>query len=245
MRLSSHLSAALIAAGILAAPAGFAADPVKLLGFQSMPFSAVGEGKKLSGPGYEFVADLFKAAGIAFVAEGLPFGRVIEELNGDNAVAVFLTRTPAREQQFTWIAGLIEDDGFVFVPRAGSPAVTSFDQAKTLKSVGVLATSALAAQLTQNGVTNVDPVSSDELNAKKLVSSRIDAWFTSSTQGRYVLKQEQIAQDAVTIGPKVVPVPQWIVGAKGLPKETLEKLQAAFAAAKNNGRYAAFRASVD
>ena len=60
-----------------------------------------------------------------------------------------------------------------------------------------------------------------------------------------MLKQEQIAQDAVTIGPKVVPVPQWIVGAKGLPKETVEKLQAAFAAAKNNGRYAAFRAAVD
>lgn len=219
--------------------------PVKLLGFEAPPVSTVSEGRKLSGFGYDFVVELFNSAKIPFEAEGLPIGRMMDALERDNAVTIFLSRNPTREDKFTWIAELIPEEGFFFISRAGSNAVTTYEEAKTLKSIGAAQSGVPAALMKAAGVTNIDLAASEELNAKKLLAGRIDAWFTGGTLARYLLKQNKAEGNAVVIGPRIVPAPAWITGSKTLPRETVEKLQAAFADSKTNGKYAAFRAQID
>ncbi|KJV08868.1 hypothetical protein VZ95_15000, partial [Elstera litoralis] len=120
-----------------------AADPVRLVGFDSLPMSSIVEGNKLAGAGYEFVADLFKTAGIPFVAEGQSPLRIAESLDAGNTVAIYFIRNPERETRFAWIGGLIEDDGFAFITLASNPKVDSFEQAKSLKSIGAISSDAV------------------------------------------------------------------------------------------------------
>jgi ABC-type amino acid transport substrate-binding protein len=194
---------------------------------------------------YDFVSGLFDAAKIPYQAEGLPLGRMLEALEQGNSVGVFLARNPSREDKFTWIAGLVEEEGFFFITRADRKPVASYAEAKALKSIGAVQSGAPAALLEAAGITNIDLGATEGINAKKLMSGRIDAWYTGGGIARHALKQEQIAGNAVAIGPQVVPAPYWVVGSKTLPKETVEKIRAAFADSKTNGKYAAFRAQID
>lgn len=222
-----------------------AQEPIKLVGFGALPYTIVGEGKKLSGVAFDFVSGLLDAAKIPYEAEGLPIGRVLESLDHGNSVSVFTARNPSREDKYTWIAELVGEEGFVFVTRADHKPVASYEDAKGLKLIGAIQNGTPVSMLQAAGLTNVDPGASEEINAKKLIAGRIDAWYTAAGFARYVLKQEQIAGNAVIIGPRIVPAPFWIAGSKTLPKETVEKIRAVFADSKTNGKYAAFRAQID
>ncbi|WP_156995326.1 substrate-binding periplasmic protein, partial [Elstera litoralis] len=217
----------------------------RLLGFDASPMSSVAEGKKLSGAGYDFVADLFKAANIPFTPEGLPISRVFPALDEGNAVVVFLVRNPAREDKYVWLGDIVPDDGFAFMTRAGDAPILSFEQAKSLKAVAVLANAVPAQLLRSNGVVNIDETASEPLNLKKLAAGRVDAWFTGAIVARHMLKADAELVKTMVIGPKLVPSPYAIAGSKTLPADVVNKLQQAFAATKTNGRYAAFRAQID
>lgn len=221
------------------------ADPIRLLGFDTPPMSSVSEGKKLSGPGYDFVADLFKAADLPFVAEGLPISRVFPALDEGNSVVVFLVRNPAREEKYVWLGDIVPDDGFAFMTRVGDAPILSFEQAKTLKTIAALGTAAPAQILRNNGLTSIDETASEALNLKKLAAGRVDAWFSGAIIARHIIKADAEAAKSVVIGPKLVPSPYWIAGSKTLPADVVAKLQQAFVATKTNGRYAAFRAQID
>lgn len=244
------MKASIVLSNILAGLLGFAAasaaaEPVRLLGFDTPPMSVVTDGKKLSGPGYDFVADLFKAAEVPFVSEGLPIIRAVSILDEGNAVMVFLARTPAREDKYVWLGDIVPDDGLAFTTRVGDAPITSVDQAKGLKTVAVLAGGAPAQILRGNGVTGLDETANESQNLRKLAAGRVDAWFTSAIITRHILKADPEQAKSVSTGPKVMPWPLWIVGSKNLAPEVVAKLQQAFATAKSNGRYAAFRAQID
>lgn len=236
------LSFGMVAFGALSTQA---ADPVRLVGFDSLPMSAIVDGNKLTGPGYEFVADLFKSAGVPFVAEGQSPLRIAESLDAGNTVAVYFIRTPDRETRFTWIGGLIEDDGFAFITLSRNPKIDSFDQAKSLKSIGVISSDAVKNILIGQGITALDPSPSSVQNAKKLLAGRFDAWFSTINVARYWIKQEGAEANTITVGKTLVPAAGWITASKSLPAETVTKLQTALAAAKADGRYAAFRAQIN
>jgi polar amino acid transport system substrate-binding protein len=221
------------------------ADPIRLLGFDAPPMSSVSEGKKLSGPGYDFVTDLFKASGLPFVAEGLPISRVFPALDEGNAVVVFLVRNPAREDKYAWLGDIVPDDGFAFMTRVGDAPILSFEQAKTLKAVSALGSAAPAQVLRNNGLMSIDETVNEALNLKKLVAGRVDAWFSGAIIARHMINADAEAAKTIVIGPKLVPTPYWIAGSKTLPADVVNKLQQAFAATKTNGRYAAFRAQID
>ncbi len=229
----------------LATAPAVSAEPIRLVGFDSLPMSAIVDSNKLTGPGYEFVVDLFKSAGIPFTAEGQSPLRMADSLDTGNTVAIYFIRTPAREDKYTWISGLIEDDGYAFITLAKNPRVDSFDQAKSLKSIGIINSEAIKAMLASHGITSVDPSPSSVQNAKKLLAGRFDAWFTTTTVARYLMKQEGATQNTVAVGKTLVPAAGWITGSKNLSPEVVSKLQAAYATSKTNGRYAAFRAQID
>ena len=230
---------------IVGALSAHAADPVRLVGFDSLPMSTITDGNKLGGAGYEFVADLFKTAGIPFVAEGQSPLRIAESLDAGNTVAIYFIRNPERETRFAWVGGLIEDDGFAFITLANSPRIDSFEQAKSLKSIGVISSEAIRNILTAQGITTFDAAPSSVQNAKKLLAGRFEAWFSTITVARYWIKQEGVANNAITVGKTLVPAAGWITASKSLPAETLAKLQAAFAASKSDGRYEAFRSKIN
>jgi len=236
---------ALILAVCLINPLARAQSPVRLAGFDSPPFVNVSENRQISGAAYDFVTSLLSNAQIPFHAEGLPLGRLLGALDDGNTIAAYLVRTPEREAKYTWIAALADDEGFHFITRAGEKPITSYEEAKSLKTVGSMLNGVTTAQLRAAGLTNLDPGTTESMNAAKLIGGRLEAWYANGAIARHALRQEKIDKSTVVIGPKIVPARSWIVGSKTLPTEIITKLQTAYAEAQKNGSYATFRAKID
>ncbi len=237
--------AALFSGVLLISPFTQAQSPVRLSGFDSPPFVNASENRQISGAAYDFVTSLLSDAKIPFHAEGLPLGRLLAALDEGNTIAAYLVRTPEREEKYTWIAALADDEGFHFITRAGEKAINSYEEAKSLKTVGSMLNGITTAQLRAAGLTNLDPGTTESMNAAKLIGGRLDAWYANGAIARHVLRQEKIDKAKFVIGQKIVPARSWIVGSKNLPTEIVTKLQTSYAEAQKNGAYAAFRAKID
>lgn len=221
------------------------AEPVKLVGYDVAPLVRVTDGKKLSGPAFAFVEEMFKAAGVEYTAEGLPFARAITSLEDGNTVGVLLERFMAREGKYTWITDLVPDDGYVFVRPKAEPAITSLDQARALKSIAALEGSSALNLLNVRGFTQVDAASSYSMITRKVIAGRNDAWLSTAVVSRQLLRESPGAADTLALGPVLAPIPLWVVGSPSLSPEIAAKLRASAETLKTNGRYAAFRAAID
>ena len=230
----------------LYASMSFAADPLKLYGFESLPYSGVTENGALNGPGFEYVAQVLKSVNVDFAPQGLPLPRMVQLLEETPSVAVFLARTPPREDKYQWLSEISGgDEGFIFVSKAGVPAITSFEQAKGLKRFVAVDNGAPAALLRANGITDIDTSPSEGLNLKKLIAGRGDAWFTTTSLGRYVIKSENVDEKSLRLGPTVVKTQFWTLASKSVPSDVVAKIRAGFDAAQKDGRFAAFRARLN
>ncbi|KJV09864.1 hypothetical protein VZ95_08730, partial [Elstera litoralis] len=136
-------------------------------------------------------------------------------------------------------------EGFIFVSKAGVPAITSFEQAKGLQRLVAVDNGAPAALLRANGITDIDTSSSEGLNLKKLIAGRGDAWFTTTSLGRYVIKSENVDEKSLLLGPTVVKTQFWTLASKSVPGDVVEKIRSGFDAARKDGRFAAFRARLN
>jgi polar amino acid transport system substrate-binding protein len=230
----------------LYASVSLAADPLKLFGFESLPYSGVTENGALYGPGFEYVAQVLKSVNVDFAPQGLPLPRMVQLLEETPAVAVFLARTPPREDKYQWLSEISGgDEGFIFISKAGAPVVASFEQAKGLKRFVAVDNGAPAALLRANGITDIDTSPSEGLNLKKLIVGRGDAWFTTTSLGRYVIKSESVDEKSLVVGPIILKTQFWALASKSVPSDVVEKIRAGFDAAQKDGRFAAFRARLN
>lgn len=221
------------------------ANPVKIVGYDVPPLVKVYDGKKLAGPAFDFVQDMFKLAGVEYIAEGLSFPRTINSLQEDNVVGVFLERFSVRESQYKWITDLIPDDGYVFVNRKSDVTITSLDQARALTSITALEGSSAFNLLNVRGYTQTDVASSYTTIVRKVMAGRNEAWLGTRIIARHALRSFPGASEALAIGPVIAPIPIWVVGSLSLAPDVVTKLQKAAEVLKANGRYAAFRAELE
>lgn len=221
------------------------AESIRIIGYDISPLVKVSDGKKIAGPAFNYVQDMFKIAGVEYTAEGVPFSRAISLLEENNTIVVALERFSARESKYSWISDLIPDDGYVFVNKNSEPIIVSLDQARALKSIAALEGSSAFNLLNIRGYTQVDVASSYITIARKLLASRNDAWLGTKIIARHILREVPGASEALAVGPVIAPIPIWIVGSLSLSQEVVTKLQKAAETLKNNGRYAAFRAELE
>lgn len=221
-------------------------EPLKLFGFESLPYTGVSDDGALYGPGYGYVASVFKAANVPVTPQGLALSRMVRKLDEEPSFAVFLARTPIREDKYVWLSQISDDnEGFIFISRAGTGVIDSFDQAKTLKRIAAVENGAPAGLLRANGVENIDVAPSEALNLRKLIAGRADAWFSTTSLSRHVTRVERVEQNALVVGPILQKTQFWVLASKQVPSETVAILKAEFDRARNDGRFATFRAEIE
>ena len=116
-----------------------------------------------------------------------PWPRAQKEVSsGRNKLIAPLARTALREDKFTWIAPILETKNVMFT--LGTPA-RSFSEARRMHSrIGVGQGSAQAETLVENGFPpkQLVHIKLGENPGRLLRLGRIDAWFTSTTEGNYI-----------------------------------------------------------
>jgi len=179
MKILKSFIAFLLISLFLTAPA-WAAD-LLINTLEEPPGSFTDTSGKLTGISVDMVREIQSRVGNTDPIRVYPWARTYQNtLKRPNVVAFTATRTPERENKFHWITKVTRKK-YTFFARKKTPiTLTSLDDAKRLKAIGVLRSSVWEQQLTARGFTNLDPVATHELNLKKLMAGRFPAIYYAS-----------------------------------------------------------------
>lgn len=218
---------------------GFAEDPEELaLVTNDFPPYSYKQDGQWSGIAADIVTALMKQAAFKGRIEMLPWKRaVIYSLEGKKMMLFPFTRRPFREKKYKWI-GPIGSDSFVFaVPGEDKRIYTSIEDFRNMQ-IGVNGSTPTAARLQALGFKNLQVVTSEKLNANKLIGlNRIDAWYSTYLILKHTVKSLNIDESKIRIIFWDIRVDMYIAATLSVPDETVSRWQNNLDAMKADGRY--------
>lgn len=178
---------------------GATADSIEILTGELPPYSYT-DGNAHTGIGGDIVNEIFKRTGTTYPIKSLPWSRsVVLSQKEDNRLIYPLGRTKARENNYLWIGPILEDR-LVFLIRASDERTFgSLDDFKDLK-VGVLLNAPPQKRLQGLNFTKIDTVHSEDVNIKKLLKGRLDAWYAAERIMMHTIDKEGFDKNEFKIG---------------------------------------------
>ncbi len=186
------------------------------------------------GTAIEIVQEAAKRAGIELEVRFVPWARAVNSVKGSpNAIIVPFSRTPARENQFTWI-GTLYPLRFGFV--SFDTPIDDLESARKLSRVGVWRATSMEDELRRAGFQNLVSVSNDRALVQMLVKGRIDAWYGSLNEAAYKFRGiKEINQAKLRFGRPVREQPVWIAGGPRISAKVAAALHSALAVMRQEG----------
>lgn len=112
--------------------------------------------------------------------EVVPWARAYNiALDNPGVLLAPTTRTVEREHMFSWLGPIVTQQWGIYGLEGQKP-LCSMEEARTLKSIGVVRGDARAEFLREQSFRNLVPVKSSELNVIKLKARRIEAMVSSN-----------------------------------------------------------------
>jgi polar amino acid transport system substrate-binding protein len=140
------------------------------------PLNYVDNGN-LVGPSVEIVKEIQKRVGSQEQIQVYPWARAYKmALEEKNVILFGMTYTDVRKDKFKWIGPLATKRDILVAKRGSGIKIKNLADAKKVKSIGTLLDDTRGRLLERNGFSNLEPVSDEQLNAKKLALGRIDLW---------------------------------------------------------------------
>ena len=131
----------------------------------------------LVGPSVEIVKAILKKLKSKDQIHVYPWSRAYKMAEEEKNVVLFgMTYTQIRKDKFKWVGPIAKKRDILVVRRDSGITINSFEDAKKVKRIGVLREDTRGRLLESHGFTNLEPVSDEKLNAKKLAIGRIDLW---------------------------------------------------------------------
>ncbi len=131
----------------------------------------------LVGPSVEIVKEIQRRIGSHEQIKVYPWARAYKMALEDVNVVLFgTTYTKVRHDKFKWIGPLATKRDILVAKKSSGIKISNLEDAKKVKRIGTLRDDTRGRLLKRLGFTNLDPVSDEQQNAKKLVLGRIDLW---------------------------------------------------------------------
>ena len=131
----------------------------------------------LVGPSVDIVKEIQRRVGSHEPIQVYPWSRAYKmALEEDNVVLFSMTYTKVRYDKFKWIGPVAQKRDILVAKKGSDFKINSLEDAKKVKRIGTLRDDTRERLLKSLGFTNLEPVSDEQLNAKKLVLGRIDLW---------------------------------------------------------------------
>ena len=190
----------------------------RIVGAYYPPLMIAPDGER-RGFGVEICEIAARRLGREVKTEFYPFNRAMKTVErSDDALQASLFRNPTREPLFQWIAKTHEEE-MVFLT-LGDP-IDTLDAGRSLARIGVETGSALDVFLTTRGFTNLERVDRPEINAKKLLAGRIDAWALAKNSALWTWKGLQIGR-RLTAGAALARADVYVVAGRDFPPDLAE-----------------------
>lgn len=131
----------------------------------------------LVGPSVEIVREIQKRVGSNEQIEVYPWARAYKmALEEENIVLFSTTYTKDRHDKFKWIGPLAKKRDILIAKKSSGIEINSLEDAKKVKRIGTLRDDTRELLLKSLGFSNLESVSDEQQNAKKLILGRIDLW---------------------------------------------------------------------
>lgn len=193
---------------------------------------------ELQGVSTDILKEMCKRLEHPFNPEVLPWARgYLMAKTKENIILYSTTRIPSREKLFKWVGPLVTNHLGFFVKRGTATKIESYEDAKKLASIGTYKDDVAELYLKEHGFTNVDSVTDDVLNAKKLVIGRIDAWYTGIIQGFYRASQAGVVERVENIYKDPDPMELYLAFSKTTDDTVIQKWQASLDGLIKDGTY--------
>ena len=131
----------------------------------------------LVGPSVEIVKEIQKKIGSEEPIQVYPWSRAYKMAEEEKNVVLFgMTYTKVRKNKFKWVGPLAIKRDILVAKRSSGITIDSLEDAKKVKRIGILLDDTRGRLLASHGFKNLEPVSDEQLNAKKLALGRLDLW---------------------------------------------------------------------
>ena len=131
----------------------------------------------LVGPSVEIVKEIQRRVGSHELIKVYPWARAYEmALEDENVVLFGMTYTKARHDKFKWVGPLATKRDILVAKKGSGIKINYLEDAKKVKRIGTLRDDTRERLLKSQGFTNLEPVSDEQKNAKKLALGRINLW---------------------------------------------------------------------
>ncbi|WP_191487911.1 substrate-binding periplasmic protein [Pseudomonas sp. FEN] len=226
---------------LLACSAHGAALPVDLFILDAPPLTLVDSAK---GHGIVGDAALMAIARVGYVAhiQALPWARSQKYVSEKQDLLIApLSRTPEREDRFTWIAPIMTMDRAFF---SLEHRVSSYAEAKKVyRVIGVGLGSAQEEILRTQGFSHeqIYPLTIGDNPAQMLLKGRIDAWFNGVPESEYIWPK--VSRRKLLMSPVMSTVDLYLACSKQCSAELVQGLREAIEALRSDGTLARIRKS--
>jgi len=131
----------------------------------------------LVGPSVEIVKEIQRRIGSKEPIRVFPWSRAYKMVQEEENIVLFgMTHTKARDDKFKWVGPLATKRDILVARKDSDIKINNLEDAKTVKRIGTLRDDTRGQFLESHGFTNLEPVSDEQQNAKKLSLGRIDLW---------------------------------------------------------------------
>jgi ABC-type amino acid transport substrate-binding protein len=131
----------------------------------------------LVGPSVEIVKEIQRRVGSQEPIQVYPWARAYKmALEDENVILFGMTHTKVRQDKFKWVGPLATKRDILVAQKGSGIKIKDLEDAKKVKRIGTLRDDTRGRLLKRHGFTNLEPVSDEQLNAKKLALGRIDLW---------------------------------------------------------------------
>jgi polar amino acid transport system substrate-binding protein len=131
----------------------------------------------LVGPSVEIVKQIQKRVGSDEQIQVYPWARAYQiALKEKNVILFGMTYTKVRKDKFKWVGPLATKRDILVAKKGSGIKISRLEEAKKVKRIGTLRDDTRERLLKSRGFTNLEPVSDEQSNAKKLALGRIDLW---------------------------------------------------------------------
>jgi polar amino acid transport system substrate-binding protein len=131
----------------------------------------------LVGPSVEIVKEIQRRVRSQEQIQVYPWARAYKmALEDENVILFGMTHTKVRQDKFKWVGPLATKRDILVAIKGSGVKIKDLEDAKKVKRIGTLRDDTRGRLLKRHGFTNLEPVSDEQLNAKKLALGRIDLW---------------------------------------------------------------------
>lgn len=180
-----------------------------------------------SGISYAIVKELLKRLNKAHLPiRMLPWNRAYYNVqNNTNSVVFSMSRTPAREKLFKWVGPLVSYTVCFYKLKTNPLQIRSLEEAKRVKSIGVVKNTSGEIYLRKLGFKNLDTVNHNYLNPYKLLQGRISLWMAGDLSGIYIARNYNVDPNNFAVAYQLRREHLYIALSKDIPDEVVRKWQ--------------------